>query len=110
MIKKTLLSLAVALFTFMSYAQTPGNSLSFDGSNDYVSTSIPSVFSNLGTSDFTLETWVKRTSSSTSRIMFAQVSTSTFVSILLNTSGIPYVYVYNGGSSVGLNRDRKSVV
>tara|TARA_Y100000782_G_scaffold60115_1_gene66188 strand:- start:1872 stop:3686 length:1815 start_codon:yes stop_codon:yes gene_type:complete len=35
--------------------------------------------------------------------MFAQVSTSTFVSILLNTSGIPYVYVYNGGSSVGLN-------
>ena len=84
-------------------AQTPGNSLDFDGSNDYVSTSIPTVITNLGTSDFTVETWVKRTSSSTSRILFAQVSTSTYVSILLNTSGIPYVYINNNGSTTSIN-------
>lgn len=104
MIKRLLVVMSCLAFQIsLTQAQTPGNSLDFDGSNDYVSTSIPTVITNLGTSDFTVETWVKRTSSSTSRILFAQVSTSTYVSILLNTSGIPYVYINNNGSTTSIN-------
>lgn len=99
------------LYTFLSLlflgtsainAQSPGNSLHFDGSNDYTTHSLPTVFNNIAGNDFTVETWIKPMGSSTSRVMFAQLNSNSFVSILLNTSNVPYVYVYNGGAN-GLN-------
>lgn len=80
-------------------AQTPVNSLNFDGTNDYVSTSLPAVFNNIATNDFTVETWVKPNGAGTQRICFAQLDNTHFFSILLNSSNTPYVYVYNGGGN-----------
>jgi hypothetical protein len=89
------------LVVFSSKAQTPGNSLHFDGSNDYVSAALPSVFNNISSNDFTVETWVKPMGSGTQRIFFAQLNASNFVSILLNTADLPYIYIY-GPSTIGL--------
>ncbi len=83
-------------------AQSPGNSLHFDGSNDYTTHALPSVFNNIAANDFTIETWIKPMGSATSRVMFAQLNSNSFVSILLNTSNVPYLYVYNGNAN-GLN-------
>lgn len=85
------------------FAQSPGNALHFDGSGDYVSCPIPAVFSNLTTNDFTVETWVKPAAFSTNRIFFAQQTGSVYASILLNGSGIPYIYISTGATTVGLN-------
>jgi PKD repeat protein len=45
----------------------PGNALAFDGSDDNVS--INNTIGNFGTGDFTIETWVKTTSSSSGTII-----------------------------------------
>ncbi|MGJ8660731.1 MAG: LamG-like jellyroll fold domain-containing protein, partial [Bacteroidota bacterium] len=60
-------------------------------------------FTTVATSNFTVETWLKPTGNSTQRVFFAQNSTSMFVSILLNTSGVPYVFVGNGSTTTSIN-------
>ena len=77
----------------LSMAQSPGNALSFDGSNDYVSAPLAALFADLSNNDFTFETWVKPTGSGTQRIFFAQSTSTTFCSVLLSTSNVPYVFV-----------------
>ncbi|MFC1731125.1 LamG-like jellyroll fold domain-containing protein [candidate division KSB1 bacterium] len=84
---------------FTINAQTPGNALNFDGSNDYVSSGLPVLFTNIAGNDFTIECWVKVTNTATQRVIFAQYSASIFVSIMLNTSNQIYAYVYNGSAN-----------
>ncbi|MBK9190222.1 MAG: T9SS type A sorting domain-containing protein [Crocinitomicaceae bacterium] len=84
------------------FAQSPGNSLHFDGTADNVSAGLPSVFTNIAANDFTFETWVKPNGATTQRIFFAQFNSTNFASVLLNSSNTPYVYVSNG-TSYGLN-------
>lgn len=80
-------------------AQSSGNALDFDGSNDYVTTSIPAALSDPATKDFTIEAWVEVHNFATSRLLHAQVTSNTFVSIIINSSGQPYFFVYASGNS-----------
>ena len=100
------LFLIAALLTFSTTdisAQSPGNSLQFDGTGDYVTMNLPTVFSDIANNDFSVETWVKPNGSTTQRIFFAQFSAASFASILLNGSNQPYVYVSDGTTNYGLN-------
>ena len=96
--KKILLVTILSIWIISIKAQTPGNSLHFDGSNDYVTTSLPSVFTNLTTNDFTVETWIKPQGSAFSRVLFAQLSSSNFFSLSLSSSNQIYFYL---NSTVG---------
>ncbi|MBL7897935.1 MAG: T9SS type A sorting domain-containing protein [Crocinitomicaceae bacterium] len=101
--KSLLLSLSLFICCNLHLiAQSPINSLHFDGTGDYVSTGLPTVFNNISSNDFTVETWVKPNGTTTQRIFFAQFNSTNFASVLLNTSNTPYVYVSNG-TSYGLN-------
>lgn len=84
---------------FFTQAQSSGNALDFDGSNDYVTTSIPAALSDPATKDFTIEAWVEVHNFATSRLLHAQVTSNTFVSIIINSSGQPYFFVYASGNS-----------
>ena len=60
-------------------AQSPLNSLDFDGTDDFVLSAIPPVF--IGNNDFTMEAWVKPESTNFSRVIFAEENSSNFTSI-----------------------------
>lgn len=86
------------------HAQVPGNSLAFDGTGDYVSLAIPPALTNLASTDFSVETWVMpKTTGGTTRVFFAQSTTTDFVSILLNGSNVPYFYMYTSNGSYSIN-------
>ena len=87
--------LALLFISIHSYAQTPGNSLHFDGTDDYVSTSLPTVFNDPANNDFTIEAWIKPTSGLFERVVFAQLNSSNFVSVSLATTNAVYFYVNN---------------
>lgn len=93
--KHTLLLLITACSAFFSTAQLQQNALSFDGVNDYVSSPLPAVFSNLTQNDFTFEAWINSQSSLTNRIFFAQQDNSNFATLLISTNLIFYVKVGN---------------
>jgi len=98
---KTRILLIVLLFAGVGTlnSQTPINSLHFDGSDDMVSASLPTLFTNLASNDFTVETWVKHDGSgAVRRLLFAQDNSAQFASILINSSDGVYAYVYNGSS------------
>lgn len=78
-----------------SNAQNPGNSLHFDGVNDYVSAPLPTVFSNINTNSITIETWIKPQSSVFSRVVFAQLNASNFISVSTGGSNQIYFYINN---------------
>ncbi len=78
-----------------SKAQNPGNSLHFDGANDYVSAPLPTVFSNINTSNITIETWIKPQASVFSRVVFAQLNASNFISVSTGGSNQIYFYINN---------------
>lgn len=92
------LFLAALLTPMPVLAQTPGNALDLDGSNDLVSTSLPSVFSNIAANDFTMEAWVRSEGNAFSRIIFAQGSSSNFANISVATDQTIYFYVVAGSS------------
>lgn len=92
--------LLVIAFAPVLRAQSPGNSLHFDGANDYVSTSLPTVFNNISGNSLTIEAWVKPTGSVFSRIVFAQLNASSFVTMSTSTSNQIYFYVNNTVSAV----------
>ena len=75
--------------------------LDFDGVNDIVSTSLPPVFNNLATNDFTMETWFKAGPSGGEprRIVLAQQNSNNFTSILLSSSNSVFFYVVVGGTT-----------
>lgn len=82
--------------------QNFGNALHFDGANDYVSGTLPAYFANLGNSNFTAEVWVKPNGFGTTRVFYIQVSTSVYLSLMLNSSGTPYVYFNSTIPSTGM--------
>jgi hypothetical protein len=94
---KTRLFLLVlsVLGTTHALAQGPGNALSFDGSNDYVSTSLPAVFTNVAANDLTIETWIKPQGNAFARVLFAQFSTTSFATLSLSPTNQIYFYVNN---------------
>lgn len=101
--KKHLLLLSIILSCSGARAQFSGNALDFDGSNDMVDVaSVPSVFSNPATNDFTIEAWVNPRGSVFARIFFAQASTSNFVSLGTNTGNTIYFYVIKNGTTVSV--------
>lgn len=84
------------LFSFfaMSFAQAQsGNALDFDGTNDYVTCSVPTMFNNVATQDFTIEARIKPTAFVVSRVFFVQTTNSNYVSILISSSGNLYAYI-----------------
>lgn len=88
------------------WSQTPGNALSFDGTNDYVSAAaLPTVFTDITNNDFTIEFWIKANGSGTQRVMHAQETGTDFTSILLNASNEVYFYVYEGSNTYSLTSD-----
>jgi hypothetical protein len=103
MIQKHLLSLFMVLSFSLARAQFSGNALDFDGSNDLVDiTTVPAALSNPSTNDFTVEAWVNPRGSVFARILFAQASTSNFVSLGTNTGNIIYFYVIKNGTTVSV--------
>lgn len=72
MIKKLLFSLLLGLMSLMTHAQSPGNALNFDGTNDFVS--VP--FNPLqNTANFTFECWVRLTGGSGHRAVVSTRAT-----------------------------------
>lgn len=92
----------LTIITFLGintlYSQN-NNFLNFDGTNDYVSTTLPSVFTDISNNDITIEASIFPESSSFSRILFAQATSSSFMSISLSPDGI-WFYVNNTISKV----------
>ncbi|MFL3664695.1 MAG: LamG-like jellyroll fold domain-containing protein [Flavobacteriales bacterium] len=78
-----------------SNAQNSGNSLHFDGINDYVSAPLPTVFSNINTNNITIETWIKPQGNAFSRVVFAQLNASNFIAVSLSATNQIYFYINN---------------
>lgn len=81
-------------------AQSPGNSLHFDGTNDYVIAALPTVFNDIPNNDFTIEAWIKPGGNIFSRIVYAQLSTTSFATVTVSNSNQIYFYVSNLTSAV----------
>lgn len=102
--KIKLLILSAFISSGSIIAQNAGNALNFDATNGYVSTVLPTIFNAVPSNDFTIETWLLPNTSSTSkRVFFAQLDNANFVSILMNSSNVPYVFIMSGGSSYSVN-------
>lgn len=102
--KHYLLFVFSALYAAFSTAQAPGNALQFNASNGYVTASLPTVFNSISANNFTFETWINPDGSGGTRRPFsAQLDASNFVSILLNATNTPYVYIYEGGTPHSLS-------
>lgn len=79
----------------MTFAQSPGNCLHFNGSSNNVSTALPAVFNNIPANDLTVEAWVYPEGDVFSRIVFAQQNANNFVSMSISTGNVIYFYVSN---------------
>lgn len=102
MIKQILFIYGFAGLFAATFAQSSGNSLDFDGSNDQVTASLPSVFNNIGTTDITVEAWIKPKAGIFSRIFFAQQDGSNFFNISFSNSNEIYFYVVVGGTTYSI--------
>lgn len=86
------------------FNQSPGNALNFNGSNGYCTSSLPTLFDNIGTTDFTVESWVKLASNTTtSRIFFAQKNSTNFCTILISAGHVPYIFLTENGTVHSIN-------
>ncbi len=81
-------------------AQTPATHLNFDGVNDRVELTLPSIFTNTTSNAFTVEAVINPSSLTFSRIFFAQYDVNNFFSITLSTNGQIYAYLNNTISAV----------
>lgn len=93
--KHVLFLLVIACPALFTFAQPQQNSLSFDGTDDYVSCTLPTIFTNLANNDFTFEAWIKIQGSSPARIFYAQQDGSNFATLLLSNALLFYVKVSN---------------
>ncbi len=87
------LLLIFILMAFNPHAQTPGNALDFDGSDDYVDCPLPSVFNSIPSNDFTIELWMTPTLGAFQRVVFAQFDVDNFASISLSPTGEVLFYL-----------------
>lgn len=98
--KKLIICIYFVLIAISLQAQSPGNALNFDGTNDMVVCStVPALFSNLTNNDFTFEAWVYPSGAVFSRIIFAQSSTTNFATLSTSTSNQIYFYVIANGTT-----------
>lgn len=109
--KKIYALLFCALFSLRPALAQFSNALHFDGTNDYVSSGVPSVFNSIATQDLTIEAWIRPDNFTFSRILFAQVSGNTFASLSLSGGGAVYFYTGTGsnyysaqGGTIALNQ------
>lgn len=93
--KKKLLFLSFILTMNMGFAQNAGNALDFDGTNDYVTASLPTVFTNVANNDISVEAWIKPKANNFCRILFAQYSSSSFISLSISSTNEVYFYINN---------------
>ena len=101
--KKNYFYLILILFLGVSHfsiSQSPGNTLDFDGVDDYVTAPLPAVFNDIANNEFTIEVWVKPEGNAFSRVVFAQTSSSVFTSLSLSTTNQIYFYVNNSVAEV----------
>lgn len=104
----TITLLAYFFFPLFTSAQSPGNALDFDGSNDLISLPLPGMFDSLATQDITVETWIYPRSTSFARIFYAQQSGSEFFNFAYSSQSI-YFYVVRGGTTYSANTSASSV-
>lgn len=98
--KHLILVPVMACLALFSSAQQQ-NCLSFDGTNDYVSCALPTVFTNLAANDFTFEAWIKIESYAGSRVFYAQQDASNFATMLINNG---YLLFYVKVSNITYSR------
>lgn len=97
---KKILFIITVFISFGLHAQSPGNALNFDGTDDMVVVnSVPALFSDLTVNDFTFEAWVYPSGSAFQRIIYAQPSTSNFATMGTGTGNVIYFYVVAGGTT-----------
>lgn len=89
--------LGLLFLSTSAISQTALNGLQFDGSDDYVSCPLPSVFTNIGTSEFTIELWASPTLGAFGRLFFAQLDVSNFAVVSVNSSGEVVFYLEENG-------------
>lgn len=89
------LLIALSLSVNAIMAQSPLNSLDFDGVDDYVSSALPAVFSDISNNNITMEAWIKPSAINFSRVIFAQFDATNFASISLSSANEIYFYVGN---------------
>ncbi|MBK9453358.1 MAG: LamG domain-containing protein [Bacteroidetes bacterium] len=92
------LLLSLLLSFFIVKAQS-GNALHFDGANDQVVATVPSLFSNLTANSFTMEAWVYPTGAIFSRIIYAQSTTNSFATMSTGGTNNIYFYVVANGTN-----------
>jgi hypothetical protein len=90
--------IACILLTGLSRAQSPGNCLHFNGVNNNVSTTLPTVFTDIPNNDLSIEAWIYPEANNFSRVLFAQDDVNNFVSLSLSTGNVVYFYVSNTAS------------
>jgi hypothetical protein len=83
------------------HAQNAGNALHFDGSNDNVTTSVPTLFTNTNTSNFTIEAWVYPQGNTLSRVLYSQHNASNLVTFTLSANRQVYLFVVANGNTYG---------
>lgn len=81
------------------YSQLQGNALHFDGNNDRVIMPLPVVFTDIPNNSFTVEAWINPEVVIFSRIIFAQHSTSNFVSLSTGNTNNIYWYVIDNNNT-----------
>jgi len=94
-----LLTFVFIFIASLSFAQSPGNCLHFNGTNNNVSTALPVVFNNIPANNLTVEAWVYPEGNDFSRILYAQLNPSSFVSLSIGSGNLIFFYVSNVNSS-----------
>lgn len=96
---KRLLPLIVGLFLMSTnvHSQAPGNTLQFDGADDYVDCPLPSMFDDMSMNSFTVELWATPTVGAFQRVFFAQSDADNFASISLTPTGEVAFYLNQNG-------------
>ena len=94
--------LAGIMLSFSTLAQFQGNALQFDGANDNVSATLPALFNDLSTTDFTMEAWVYPQGAVFSRIIYAQASTTNFATMSTGGTNNIYFYVVENGTNYSI--------
>ncbi len=87
------------LLSFSILRGQVGNALHFDGANDQVVGTVPSLFSNLAANSFTMEAWVYPTGAIFSRIIYAQSATNNFATMSTGGTNNIYFYVVANGTN-----------
>ena len=101
--KELLLFTTTFLFSVTNVnAQLAGNSLHFDGVDDYVVCSLPAVFDDITSNDFTIEMWINQENSQFCRLIYAQLDANNLACISLNSTNEIVFYLYENSVNHGV--------